>query len=92
MLLRNTGSATIALLNATLNIRNAPGFNLGDELSQLQSFSQELDYETRGHVLTNSEKLRIVHNSFARNDPFALDDLDHDGQKEDACVRKSLEP
>lgn len=27
---------------------------------------------------------RAVHNSFARNDPFALDELDHDGGKEDA--------
>lgn len=58
-LIRRLHSATIALLNATLNIQTASGVELGDELNQLKSFSEELDYETRGHVLTNSEKLRI---------------------------------
>lgn len=53
----NNACATIALLNSVLNI---PGVELGSELVGLKEFSSELDYETRGHVLTNSEKLREV--------------------------------
>jgi ubiquitin carboxyl-terminal hydrolase L5 len=45
----------------------------------------EMDYETNGHVIANSDKIREVHNSFARSDPFALDELQQDSSdKEDA--------
>ncbi|GAA5863671.1 hypothetical protein JCM3774_001209 [Rhodotorula dairenensis] len=79
----NNACASIALLNATLNIRD-PNVQLGDELSNLQSFSEGLDPETRGWTLTNSEKLREVHNSFARSDPFHLEDHRPDDPTEDA--------
>lgn len=40
---------TVAILNVLLNVK-APGVQLGDELSNLQSFSKELDPETKGSL------------------------------------------
>ncbi|GAA5960425.1 hypothetical protein JCM8115_001178 [Rhodotorula mucilaginosa] len=79
----NNACASIALLNAALNIHD-PNVHLGEELSNLQAFSEGLDPETRGWTLTNSEKLREVHNSFARSDPFHLEDHRPDDPTEDA--------
>ncbi|POY73154.1 putative Ubiquitinyl hydrolase 1 [Rhodotorula taiwanensis] len=80
----NNACASIALLNAALNIRD-PNVTLGDELTNLQAFSEGLDPETRGWTLSNSEKLREVHNSFARSDPFHLEDHQRpDDPSEDA--------
>ncbi|GAA5897676.1 ubiquitin carboxyl-terminal hydrolase [Sporobolomyces salmoneus] len=69
----NNACASIALLNATLNIR-APHVEHGEELENLSSFSYGLDAQTRGEIITNSQKIREVHNSFARSDPFHLED------------------
>ncbi|KAG0145655.1 hypothetical protein CROQUDRAFT_658449 [Cronartium quercuum f. sp. fusiforme G11] len=77
--------ATLAILNAVMNVTSdptaktvdgvsIPPVELGEELNQLKSFSADLDPQTRGEVLTNSEKLRTVHNSFARPNPFHLDE------------------
>ncbi|KWU42986.1 hypothetical protein RHOSPDRAFT_3688, partial [Rhodotorula sp. JG-1b] len=80
----NNACASIALLNAALNIHD-PNVHLGEELSNLKAFSEGLDPETRGWTLTNSEKLREVHNSFARSDPFHLEDYHRpDDPTEDA--------
>ncbi|BGP57014.1 hypothetical protein JCM8202v2_004650 [Rhodotorula sphaerocarpa] len=80
----NNACASIALLNATLNIQD-PEVRLGDELANLKAFSEGLDPETRGWTLSNSEKLREVHNSFARSDPFHLEDHQRpDDPSEDA--------
>ncbi|GAA98911.1 uncharacterized protein L969DRAFT_538714 [Mixia osmundae IAM 14324] len=62
---------TLAILNATMNLNLT---QLGPELSNLKDFSSQLDPQTKGEVLTNSEVLRQVHNSFARSDPFQLDE------------------
>ncbi|KAI5477221.1 ubiquitin carboxyl-terminal hydrolase L5 [Pseudohyphozyma bogoriensis] len=75
--------ATLAILNATLNI-DSPEVQLGDELSNLKSFSEGLDPETRGHVISNSEKVRTVHNSFARADPYHLEENRPQDEDEDA--------
>ncbi|EGG12869.1 uncharacterized protein MELLADRAFT_54572, partial [Melampsora larici-populina 98AG31] len=78
--------ATLAILNAVMNVPTTdvnpnipkgvfcPPVELGQELGQLKSFSAELDPQTRGEVLTNSEKLRTVHNSFSRPNPFHSDE------------------
>lgn len=49
--------ASQALLNAVLNI-NDPDVELGEELSNLKSFSEGLDPESRGHTIGMSEKIR----------------------------------
>ncbi|KAJ8293052.1 Ubiquitin carboxyl-terminal hydrolase isozyme L5 [Rhodotorula toruloides] len=79
----NNACASIALLNATLNIRD-PNVQLGEELSNLQLFSEGLDPETRGWTISNSEKIREVHNSFARSDPFHLEENRPQDEHEDA--------
>ncbi|GAA5992938.1 hypothetical protein JCM5350_007811 [Sporobolomyces pararoseus] len=79
----NNACASIALLNATLNIQN-PNVELGEELTNLQSFSTGLDPQTRGEIITNSQKIREVHNSFARSDPFHLEDNQPQSESEDA--------
>lgn len=79
----NNACATIAVLNACMNV-NSSEVTLGEELENLKAFSDELDPETRGYTITNSEKIRLVHNSFARNDPFSLDEQRNTDEHEDA--------
>ncbi|BGP42169.1 hypothetical protein JCM10449v2_006174 [Rhodotorula kratochvilovae] len=79
----NNACASIALLNAALNIRT-PDVELGEELGNLQAFSEGLDPETRGWTISNSEKIREVHNSFARSDPFHLEEHRPQDESEDA--------
>jgi Ubiquitin carboxyl-terminal hydrolase, family 1 len=53
----NNACASLALANAVLNIES-PDVDIGQELSNLKAFSADLDPDTRGHVISNSEKLR----------------------------------
>jgi len=68
--------ATLAILNAVMNIpcSSSSAIQLGSELSQLKEFSVDLDSQMTGELLTNSERIRAVHNSFARPDPFQRDE------------------
>lgn len=66
--------ASIALLNAVLNIPDLARDRLGATLSELKEFSAPLDPETRGWTLAGSDKLREAHNSLARADPYQLDE------------------
>lgn len=63
--------ATQALLNILLNCE---GLELGEELSQFKSFTQGagLDPETCGMTIGNSDTIRTVHNSFARQQVFSV--------------------
>ena len=45
--------------------RHLPVF-LGPILSNFKDFAQDLDPETKGLTISNSEELRTAHNSFAR--------------------------
>ncbi|KAL8291772.1 hypothetical protein RQP46_002030 [Phenoliferia psychrophenolica] len=79
----NNACASIAILNATLNIQD-PNVQLGEELENLKAFSDGLDPETRGWTISNSEKIRTVHNSFARSDPYSLEESRPQTEDEDA--------
>ncbi|KAK4704083.1 hypothetical protein P7C70_g2128, partial [Phenoliferia sp. Uapishka_3] len=99
----NNACASIAILNATMNIRD-PNVQLGEELENLKAFSDGglagcrvgvratdlyvsragLDPETRGWTISNSEKIREVHNSFARSDPYSLEESRPQTEDEDA--------
>jgi len=79
----NNACATLAILNAVLNI-HAPNVEYGEELNNLLAFSHDLDAELKGSVLTNSERIREVHNSFARSNPFALDEFASANEDQDA--------
>ncbi|KAK7888864.1 hypothetical protein WMY93_024424 [Mugilogobius chulae] len=46
---------------------------LGDTLSEFREFSQSFDAAMKGLALSNSEVIRQVHNSFARQQMFEFD-------------------
>lgn len=73
---------TQALLSVLLNIQNDKNVQLGEVLSNFNSFTQGLDGEMKGLALSNAEEIRKVHNSFSRQQLFEMEDLNKD-QKED---------
>lgn len=73
--------ATQAIVNLLLNLDSSQ-VTLGSVLDNFHSFSKELDPQTRGLCLSNSQEIRTVHNSFAR--PNFLEIEHGKGSKEDA--------
>lgn len=82
--------ATQALLSVLLNkdasselaLTQAPEQHLdvGDDLRALREFAADLTPDLRGEVLSNSERIRNVHNSFAKASPF----VDETAREKDA--------
>jgi len=67
---------TQALLSVLLNLdaSAAPAVRLGPDLAAFKAFAQQLPPDLRGDALSNSERIRDVHNSFARASPFAVEE------------------
>lgn len=63
--------ATQAILNILMN---TPGINLGAELDGLKAQAQDLDSESRGVAIGQSELIRSVHNSFHPQTLFSIED------------------
>jgi ubiquitin carboxyl-terminal hydrolase L5 len=61
--------ATQAIISVLLN---APKVDIGPELNNFKSFTYEMDPQTRGLALGESELIRSVHNSFAKPEPFMI--------------------
>ncbi|XP_055331670.1 ubiquitin carboxyl-terminal hydrolase isozyme L5-like [Paramacrobiotus metropolitanus] len=61
--------ATQAIVNLLLNTQHSD-VQLGQTLSSFKDFTQNFDPMLRGQCLSNSEQIRAVHNSFARNEVF----------------------
>lgn len=55
--------ATIALLNILMN---AEGIGLGERLRKFKQDSKDLSPPLRGNMISNSDWIRVAHNSFAR--------------------------
>jgi ubiquitin carboxyl-terminal hydrolase L5 len=73
--------ATQALLSVILN---TPDIDIGEDLREFKLFTSELDSESRGFAIGGSDKIRITHNSFARAEPFFIEELRQaKGDKED---------
>ncbi|KAE9415610.1 hypothetical protein Angca_005399 [Angiostrongylus cantonensis] len=64
--------ATQAIINLLMNV-NDPKVKLGPVLEEYRDFAKHIDPASRGLVLSNSEKIRQVHNSFARPTFYELD-------------------
>ena len=60
--------ATQAILGILLN--NADKLDIGPTLKELKSFTEEMDPQTRGLAISNSEKIRLEHNKFSHPEPF----------------------
>lgn len=57
---------------------------IGDELKNLREFSLEMTSNDKGWAIGNSELIREAHNSFARQDPFEIEQVTTGGKEEDA--------
>jgi len=62
---------TQALLNIMMN---AEGINLGKELTEFKTFTADFPPDLKGEAMSNSEMMRSCHNSFARPEPFEMEE------------------
>lgn len=68
----NNACATQAILSLLLNCKH-PDLKLGSTLTDFSEFCQSFDPYTKGLTLSNASQIRTVHNSFARQTLFELD-------------------
>ena len=62
---------------------NRSEVDLGAELTNLRQFSTGLPSNDKGHLIGNSDKIRVAHNSFHRQDPFVMDEETKTAGKDD---------
>ncbi|XP_001607168.1 ubiquitin carboxyl-terminal hydrolase isozyme L5 [Nasonia vitripennis] len=77
----NNACATQAILSVLLNCKHAD-MSLGPNLEELKTFCQCFDPKMKGLALSNSDVIREVHNSFARQTLFEIDSK-HSAKDED---------
>jgi len=64
--------ATQAMLNICLNLPES-SLTLGNTLTNFKEFTQHFTPETRGVTLSNSDEIRQIHNSFAKQTLIEID-------------------
>lgn len=73
----NNACATQAILSLLLNCKH-PDLKLGSTLTDFSEFCRSFDPYTKGLTLSNASQIRTVHNSFARQTLFELDNKVND--------------
>ncbi|KAF6274862.1 ubiquitin C-terminal hydrolase L5 [Rhinolophus ferrumequinum] len=68
----NNACATQAIVSVLLNCTHQD-VHLGETLAEFKEFSQSFDAAMKGLALSNSDVIRQVHNSFARQQMFEFD-------------------
>jgi len=68
----NNACATQAILSVLMNIED-PAVTLGATLAEFKEFCGSFDAGMKGLTLSNSDQIRSVHNSFARQTLFEFD-------------------
>lgn len=77
----NNACATQAIISILLNTNHAD-VQLGENLSSFKEFSKQFDPALKGLSLSNSDTIKEVHNSFARQQMFEFDNSTTDDDKD----------
>jgi ubiquitin carboxyl-terminal hydrolase L5 len=77
----NNACATQAIISILMNVHHAD-LNLGENLSNFKEFSKAFDPALKGLSLSNSDQIKQVHNSFARQQMFEFDNSMKDDDKD----------
>jgi ubiquitin carboxyl-terminal hydrolase L5 len=62
---------------------NCSHVDIGDELKNLKDFSMAMSAKDKGYAIGNSDTIRVAHNSFARQEPFEIEE--RKATKDDEC-------
>lgn len=78
----NNACATQAILSVLLNVHHQD-IELGDTLSSFKEFVSSFDSSMKGLALSNSDVIKSVHNSFARQNMFEFENVKNKDKDDD---------